>query len=150
MNPGDAAKEDAVFGHGEIDAWSGQDGLAQKAESGEGDAGGDERASARTKRQAHDGGGRGSFGRESSRAESADVNEIHRSVDGDDAENAADDTARERFLRVADFPPQEARGLPTAVGKQDGGHRRAESEREFERRWLAGGGREGNLRGLPL
>jgi len=99
-------------------------------------------------RQAHDGGGRGSCGCESPGPESADVNEIHRSVDGDDAENATDETAREGFLRVADLPTKEARGLPTAVGKQDGGHRRAESEREFERRWLAEEGAKGNLRRL--
>src|SRR6516162_10598145 len=148
MNPGDAAKEDAVFGHREIDARSGQDGLPQKAESGEGDAGGDQRASARTKLRAHDGGGRGGCGRESRRAERADVDEIHRSVHGDDAENATDKTARKRFLRVPDFPAKEARGLPAAVGKQDGGHRRTEGEREFEGGWLAEDGAKGNLR-LP-
>src|ERR1700745_486092 len=115
MNPSDAAKEDPAFGHGEIDARSGQDGLPQKAESGEGDAGGDQRPSARPKLRAHDRGGRGSCGRESRRAESADVDEIHRSVYGDDAENAADKTARKRFLRVQDFSAKEARGLPAAV-----------------------------------
>src|SRR5690348_2461733 len=112
MDPGHAAKEDAVFGHGEVDARGGENGLAQKAEGGESDARSDERAATRTQRCAHHGGsGRGGCG-ESGRAERADVHKIHGSVDRDDAENAQYEATREGFARVADFAAEKAGGLP--------------------------------------
>src|SRR5437867_9870575 len=49
MDPGDAAEENAVFGHGEIDARGGEDGLTEKAEGRKSDARGDERPGAITK-----------------------------------------------------------------------------------------------------
>src|SRR5690348_404030 len=132
MDPGDAAKEDAVFGHREIDARGRQHGLGEKAEGGKGDARGDERAAAGTKSRAHYGRGGSGGGGESCRAKRADANEIDGRVDCDDAENAEDQAAGKRLARIADFAAKEAGGLPSAVGEEDWSHRGTEREREAE------------------
>src|SRR5437899_4218687 len=95
MYPGDAAKKDAVFGHGEINARGGQDGLAEKAEGGEGDARGDERATARAQCRAHDGRGRRCCRGKSRWTESSDVHKIHGSVGCDEVENGENEAGRE-------------------------------------------------------
>src|SRR5438094_4451088 len=147
MNPGDAAKEDTVFSHGEIDAWGGEDGLAKKAKGGKGDARGDERAAAWTECAAHHDRGRSGGTSESHGTERADVNKIHGSVDGDDAKNAEDESARESLARVADFAAEKAGGLPAAVGEENRSHRGTEGEGEVERRRLVEKRVKGNLRG---
>ncbi len=147
MNPGDAAKEDTVFSHGEIDARCGEDGLAEKAEGGKGDARGDKRGAAWTECATHHDRSRSSGPSEPHRTERADVNKIHGSVDGDDAENAEDEPARESLARVANFPAEKAGGLPAAVGEEDGSHRGTEGEGEIERRRLVEKRVKGNLRG---
>ena len=123
MHPSDAAKKDAVFSHGEIDARGGQHGLAEKAKGGKGDARSDQRAATRAERSAHHGRSRRGCRGESGRAEGANINKIDGSVDGDDAENAEHEATRKSFSRIADFASEEAGGLPPAVSKEDGGHR---------------------------
>src|SRR5215467_7846274 len=107
MDPSDTAKEDPVFGHGEIDARGRQHGLRQKTEGGKSDAGGDERSAAGTESRAHDGGGRSGSRGQARGTQCSDANEIDGGVDGDDPENAEDQATGKRFARVADFAAEE-------------------------------------------
>src|ERR1051326_8797511 len=60
----DGAEEDAVLRHGVVDARRGEHALAEEAERGDGDAGGDEARAARAEGRAHHGGRRGGGARD--------------------------------------------------------------------------------------
>ena len=130
--PADAAEEQAIAGHGVVDARRGQHALAEEAERGNGDPGGDPERAAVAQGTAHDvGGGRGgtveSFG-----AEDFEADHVDGDIEHDDTDHAEHDAPREVAARVAHFGGDEGGGLPPAIGEAHGDHGSTERSEEAE------------------
>ncbi len=102
MDGADGTEEDAVLGHGVVNARRGEHALAQEAEGGDGDADGDQPAACRPERPLHDGGRWRGRGGQAVGAEDPQADDVHEHVD----RHHADDAEHEAASQVAPRLPQ--------------------------------------------
>ena len=126
MNLCHSAEKEAIGRHRVVNARRGQHALAEKSESGDGDADGDQARAAFSQYGTHDG-GRGCRCRgQAVGAEHANADDIDDDVNGDDTDDSQEQSNDEVALRTLQLSGNEARCLPSRIGKEHWRHRSAE------------------------